>query len=96
MELVPTRARALLPLLCYCILLLNYIYSTLKAHLKDKENENTSKYLKLEAEHRLKTNLTFKKEGFIAERVNTNATFGEKQNLNQVIFCLEMIFSQDG
>ena len=53
------------------------------------------KYLKLEAEHRLKTNLTFKKEGFIAENV-TNAIFGKKQNLNRVIFCLEMIFSQDG
>ena len=95
MELVPTRARALLPLLCYCILPLNYIYSTLKAHLEDKENENTMKYLKLEAEHRLKTNLTFKKEGFITENV-TNASFGKKQNLNRVIFCLEMIFSQDG
>ena len=64
MELVPTRARALLPLLCYCILPLNYIYSTLKAYLEDKENENTMKYLKLEAEHRLKTNRIFKKEGF--------------------------------
>ena len=91
MELVPTRARALLPLLCYCILPLNYIYSTLKAYLE----ENTMKYLKLEAEHRLKTNLTFKKEGFIAENV-IDATFGKKQNLNRVIFCLEMILSQDG
>ena len=95
MELVPTRARTLLPLLCYCILPLNYIYSTLKAYLEDKENENTMKYLKLEAEHRLKTNRIFKKEGFIAENV-TNASFGKKQNLNRVIFCLEMIFSQDG
>ena len=53
------------------------------------------KYLKLEAEHRLKTNRIFKKEGFIAENV-IDATFGKKQNLNRVIFCLEMILSQDG
>ena len=91
MELVPTRARALLPLLCYCILPLNYIYSTLKAYLEDKENENTMKYFELKAKNRLKTNLTFKKGGFIAENI-TNATFGNKQSLKRVIFCRVMDF----
>ena len=79
MELVPTRARTLLPLLCYCILPLNYIYSTLKAHLEDKENENTRKYLEL-VRSRTQNEDKFwsKKDGF-----------GNKQNLMQVIFCRE-------